>query len=907
MAGNSADVGIRIFLDDAASRGLFAVNQQLGQIEVLSKRAGVGFGSMSQSMVGLGVVAGLAASFLLFGGAIVYTTDQAAKFATIIIGLRAATGATDAQLQQMANSMMDLGARSIFSLDEIAAGFTIAGQRGITAGDIIKYVAAQGIALAEAVGVKPVAAFGLLASVMAAFNIPASQAAKTADLLFFAFEHGVPSTAQLLSGLVKVGAAADALRVPLDQVIPVFDTLGRVFGSGAQAGTALYYLFRQIASGTPAFKDEIHKLGLTFYDAHGKFVGVNEAFKRLYELLKDKTPKEANDILQKLFNMKSGAGLAIILQDFAKLAGLTKQLKDSHDALGTAMAQAGKVEDSLGGKTQAVLGSLHDLAILIGGPLSMALIPVVSKILGFVNMMRHMAVENPKAFSSIMLIGAALAALGLIVAIALSPFALFIGIILAVIAIVAGAAAAITWFSGNWARLQNTISPLGSVVRAVSLYFHEIWGLLKDLGAYIGSQFAPMWKEVSDVFKSAGISGGTLMTVLRNVAIVIGAALALAVGVVIGVITGLISALHAFVVGLAYIVAGAIQFTHGIMQVFSGFFTVIHGLLTLNGATIQAGFKQMWSGIQNIWNGGIKLVEGLAIAIFGTIYKFFEGFVTGVIAFFTHLANALVGHSIIPDMLRAILTAFVTFFANIISAVVAWVAHVISTIVAFAARMLATFLSAINSIKALWNAGWAALIALIAAFVSNVIAKVVAFASQLFTHFTQAMTRVHDAISTGISKAVQFFKDLPGKIIAALSGLGDMLWRAATSAFQRFVDGIVSKIQSIKDTVLGIVSWVANHLPQSPAKEGPLKNLDKMGPAFITELARGIEAGGPRLSLALNRATGGMQASPRMSGGGYGGGAATYNLILDGRVLGSWTVNYITGHLQMNGLGRMLR
>src|SRR5216684_169406 len=184
MGSNSADIGIRIFLDDAASKGLFAVNQQLGQIESLSRRAGLGFGSMSKELIGLSIVAGLAAAFLLFGGAIVYSTDQAAKLRTTMIGLQAATGATDAQLQQMQNTMLSLGASSIFSLDEIAAGFTIAGQRGQSAGDIIKYVGQQGIFLAEAIGVKPVAAFSLLTSVMAAFNLPASQAAKTADLLF---------------------------------------------------------------------------------------------------------------------------------------------------------------------------------------------------------------------------------------------------------------------------------------------------------------------------------------------------------------------------------------------------------------------------------------------------------------------------------------------------------------------------------------------------------------------------------------------------------------------------------------------------------------------------------------------------------------------------------------------------
>ncbi len=905
MGSNSADIGIRIFLDDAASKGLFAVNQQLGQIESLSRRAGLGFGSMSKELIGLSIVAGLAAAFLLFGGAIVYSTDQAAKLRTTMIGLQAATGATDAQLQQMQNTMLSLGASSIFSLDEIAAGFTIAGQRGQSAGDIIKYVGQQGIFLAESIGVKPVAAFSLLTSVMAAFNLPASQAAKTADLLFFAFEHGVPSVAQLQAGLAKLGSIASVLHIPLDQIIPAFDVLSRAMGSGGTAATSLYYFLNQVKFGTAAFRDEIAKLGLSFYDIHGRFIGLSAALDELYFKLRDKTPQQAAAILGALFNIRSSQGIGILLQDLKKLHDLTQQLKGSHDAMGQAMAQAKKAEDSLAGSTAALKTNLTDFAALAGGPIAAALTPLVKHFNDFISMLRTMAAENPKAFSSIMLIGAALAGLGLIVAIALSPFALLIGIMVAVVAIVAGLAAGIGWLSANWGALSTSMGPVGVAIRVIQ-------GVFKDLASAVGPALKGFMTQLhqdlaanAPALKQFGaVMNDYVVPALKMLALIIVAVLIGALRGLLLMFTMMVSGIVSVFIGLAAIIGGALNLIKGIFMVFFG---LLQGLSTHNWSLFSQGWSLLVSGVVAIIVGFGTIVKGILIGIFGALIGFVVGFVQGVISFFRNLSAQLVGHSIIPDMLKAILTAFVTFFANIISGIVSWVAHVISTIVAFAAKMLATFLAGINLIKALWNAGWAALIALLVAFVVNVVVHILVLKAQAQAKFTEVMTSIHTAITTGISKAIQFFKDLPGKIIAALSGLGQMLFNAGAAALQRFLDGINSIIQNIKNAILNLIQWIADHLPKSPAKMGPLKDLDKTGPAFVNEIARGIEAGTPRLSLALNRAFNGLNSVPRMSGGNYGGGTAVYYLMLDGQVLGSWVINHITGQMQMQGLGRAFK
>src|SRR6266702_3326698 len=540
MGTSIAEIGIRVFMDDAASKIAYGINQQLGRMENLTRRAGLGFRGMTGDITGLSIVAGLIASFLLFGGAIVYSTDQAAKLQTTMIGLKAATGATDAQVQQMQNTLLTLGATSIFSLDELAQGFTLAGQRGIF--------------LAEAIGVKPVAAFGLLASVLAAFNLPASQAGKVADLLFFAFEHGVPSVSQLTAGLGKLGSVAAILHVPLDQIIPAFDVVARAMGSGTVAATGLYFFLKQISAGTPAFRTEIAKLGLSFYDLNGKFIGLIPSLDELYKRLKSSTPHEAAIILQALFAQRSSQSLAILLQDLSKFDTLVKQLKTSHDAYNTALPQAKKAEDSLAGSTAALKTNLTDFAALAGGPLSTALTPVVQNINKFVSTLRDMAASNPKAFSSIMLIGAALAGLGLVVAIALSSFAILIGIMVGVVAVVAGLAAGITWLAGNWSKVvaavhpvivifQQLVSFLGGIFGPV---FHEVMGgmgsdtgIIKQLAAIVSSTLIPAWHSMVASIQTAMPA---IIMVAKIIGVLLGGVLLSLIAIISSVVVGIIHA-----------------------------------------------------------------------------------------------------------------------------------------------------------------------------------------------------------------------------------------------------------------------------------------------------------------------------------------------------------------------------
>jgi hypothetical protein len=71
----------------------------------------------------------------------------------------------------------------------------------------------------------------------------------------------------------------------------------------------------------------------------------------------------------------------------------------------------------------------------------------------------------------------------------------------------------------------------------------------------------------------------------------------------------------------------------------------------------------------------------------------------------------------------------------------------------------------------------------------------------------------------------------------------------------------------------GLVNWFSDKLsdltdmlPFSPAKTGPLRDLDRAGPGFVDEVLKGMETAMPRLQAAM---------AAMLTPGGDGGGGVT--------------------------------
>ena len=194
---------------------------------------------------------------------------------------------------------------------------------------------------------------------------------------------------------------------------------------------------------------------------------------------------------------------------------------------------------------------------------------------------------------------------------------------------------------------------------------------------------------------------------------------------------------------------------------------------------------------------------------------------TGIASLFEWLADHLVGHSVIPDMVRSI----VGWFAGLPGKAVAALGNI-------AARLAGVMVDATN--------------------------------------------RMIGATSTGLKAIVSWMRDLPGRAKDALGDLGTYLYRSGQALLRGFIDGIKSMGSAVGNAASSVLGFAADHFPHSPAKEGPFSGRGYplySGQAIGEALADGMlsrAAHVARAATALMGGAAGVLGVPL--GGGFGGG-----------------------------------
>ncbi|AEH06307.1 phage tail tape measure protein [Methanothermococcus okinawensis] len=147
-------------------------------------------------------------------------------------------------------------------------------------------------------------------------------------------------------------------------------------------------------------------------------------------------------------------------------------------------------------------------------------------------------------------------------------------------------------------------------------------------------------------------------------------------------------------------------------------------------------------------------------------------------------------------------------------------------------------------------------------------------------------------------------KKVFNEMISYLKSLPRRFYQAGVGMINSLKNGIESKINEIKQKILDLLHWIDNHLPHSPAKEGPLSRLDKVGPGFIDTIAEGINkhkskiqnvVGGITTTMAINTRLGRAPTTSNVLN--YGGDTQTnYNVAIN--VVGkSYDEQQLANHL----------
>lgn len=146
-----------------------------------------------------------------------------------------------------------------------------------------------------------------------------------------------------------------------------------------------------------------------------------------------------------------------------------------------------------------------------------------------------------------------------------------------------------------------------------------------------------------------------------------------------------------------------------------------------------------------------------------------------------------------------------------------------------------------------------------------------------------AWNSMKNAASNGVSRVVAAVRTLPGRIRSALGNLGGLLYGAGQRVIQGLINGINSMIGRVAGAIGRVASTIRNHLPFSPAKEGPLSGRgspERSGMQIARMISHGMLLGTGRVSNAANAIAGAAAVSPsgvRSAGRNGNGLALTIN------------------------------
>ena len=326
---------------------------------------------------------------------------------------------------------------------------------------------------------------------------------------------------------------------------------------------------------------------------------------------------------------------------------------------------------------------------------------------------------------------------------------------------------------------------------------------------------------------------------------------------------------------------------------------IFDGLVGIVGAftrTVLALFTSFFQALQLNWEQSLNTIKTLAESIFDGILSYAEKWagrlsdaigklVDSIISLFEDLYNRLIGGSIVPDMLSAITDAFSQFISDLVSAieqmvndVVQWFTDLKTQALDQASQLKDQFLSTIDTLAS-------EAFSRIETFVSDTISRLSRFKNDAVSRATelknQVVTKLTELKDQGIEKVRTLAETVMDYLTGRkgpISGVGD----AGKAIVSDFASGISDAAGQAADAVDGVVSSVRDKLPGSDAREGPLDDLSKTGPAIPRMLADGIHSDMRRVQNASSRLAAAASPDPtaRMTAS-LGGNPATDEISVE--------------------------
>lgn len=462
---------VEFFLEDnPLKRGLTVAERRLRQ-----------FGARVQNIGRTAFAAG-------FGGlaATALPISQLIAFDDAIRMTGAVSQATDAQLEQMRNTALELGRTTSFTAAQVANLMGELGKAGFSPDEIDTMTAAV-LNLSRASGTDAVMSAGIMAATLRQFSLGAEHATRVADVLTLAANATFNSVDQLGEALSYAGPVAADLGMSLEDTVAILGTLGNVGIQGSNAGTAL----RRLGTITAAEADKMRQLfGVEFLDAAGNLRPLVQVMGELANATNNLPAGERIAKMNDAFGLLGITGATVMANTAAETQRLSEQLKN---AGGVAEQTAASMDAGPGGVWRRFTSAIEGAAIAIGTALAPMLeqfggwiTATVGQLTEWIGMNEHVIVSIVKLTAAVFAGGVALIAVAKII----TATSVVVGVL----------GAAVGLMLNPWISVPVILMAAGAAI----LYST---GTLQEMAAALTEMFGPAYDQVVAMLKSGDFEG----------------------------------------------------------------------------------------------------------------------------------------------------------------------------------------------------------------------------------------------------------------------------------------------------------------------------------------------------------------------------------------------------------------
>lgn len=283
----------------------------------------------------------------------------------------AATGDdATASLGALRDAALQAGRDTAYSATQAAGGVEQLLKAGVSAKDVLGGGLTGALSLAAAGELDVADAAEIAATAMSQFNLKGDQVSHVADLLSAGAAKAQGDVTDFAAAMKFVGPVANGMGVSLEEVIGTLTKFAKQGVLGEQAGTSLRGVLSSLTSPSAQAKAELDRLGVSLYDATGKFKGLSNVETELQKAYGGMTDAQRDFSLGVIFGNQQITAARLLLN---QNAGSVKEWTAAVDDQGYAARVAGERLNNLSGDLQILRGSVETALIGMGeaanGPL----------------------------------------------------------------------------------------------------------------------------------------------------------------------------------------------------------------------------------------------------------------------------------------------------------------------------------------------------------------------------------------------------------------------------------------------------------------------------------------------------------------------------------------------------------